>query len=429
MNRRSPFLYLSLLLLTLAACDGAATPAAPSATVRPAATRTAAPITTATVPPTPTPTRPPATRAPTAASGPAVTQTPAPAATDDPLSRLDRLAQPPPDLLVALGSMDDGWDLALASADGRLRTLVEQVAPPSYLPDFDVSPDGRQILYASAGDIWLLAIASGATENVTNTPEREEQAPRWWRRAGPATTFVCGSRPAAAEEGPADGFLTLVGFDGSYEVLVEGGQLSAPPAPGPDGQTIAYSRADGREIVPFRYRVGSGEERLDLATYGLDWVEKSWEASWSPDGRQLAWGVTGEQEGVHVAAEALLDLAGETHTLLHQYEPQPIGGYIPAPRWAPDGRWLTFMALDLNPHAAGLWRHDLAAEPGRTTQLSPYFIRPAKVRHPAVAPDEAWIAVPTYDGSAVGLIDTDRLRPLIWPVEGRVAAVGWAKQE
>lgn len=350
---------------------------------------------------------------------------PNPGEGDGPIWGEETLTAPPPGLLVALGSREEGWDLALAGADGQLQMVVEQIAPPAFLPDFDVAPDGQRILYASGGDIWLLDMVTGTAENVTRTPARVEQSPRWWPDAGEATRFVCGSRPIEAGEGPSHGYLTLVGADGGYEVPVEEGELLAPPAPGPDGQTVAYSRIHERQSASFLYRLDSGEEAFDFAAYGLDWVERSGEASWSPDGLQLAWSVAGNRDGDYYASEVLLNLAENDHTLLHAYRPQPVGGYLPAPRWAPDGSWLSFMALDLERQWGGLWWVHL--EDGVARQLSPTFIRPALVRHPAVSPDGKWIAVPTIYGTGVGLIDVEGQRAAVWTEAGEVAAVAWAK--
>lgn len=337
----------------------------------------------------------------------------------------DRLAAPPPGLLVALGSREEGWDLALAGADGRLQIVVEQIAPPAFLPDFDVAPDGQRILYASDGDIWLLDIVTGAAENVTRTPGRVEQAPRWWPQGGAEAAFICGSRPAAMGPGPAFGYLTVVDLDGGYEVVTEEGQLAAPPAPGPDGQTIAYSRGHEGRAQPFFYERGVGETALDLVAYGLAWVNRSWEPAWSPDGRQLAWSVAGAREGVYYAAEVLLDLEAKEHRLLHTYRPQPTGDYIPAPRWAPDGSWLTFQALAATPAEAGLWWVQI--QDGVARHLSPTFMRPALVRQPAVSPDGKWIAAPTIYGTGVGLIDVESQRAVTWTEEGEVAAVAWVE--
>ena len=319
--------------------------------------------------------------------------------------------------------MDSGWELVVAGEDGRLRTLVEQIAPPHYYPDFDVSVDGRQILYAAAGDIWLLDIASGVTANVTNTAGRQEQAPRWLPGSG---AFVCGSKPMEpqGEADPFIGYLTLVSFDGTYDVLVEAGRLSSPPAPSPDGETIAYSRAHERQSVPFFYRLGSGERPLDLASFDLDWVEKIWEASWSPDGRRLAWSVAGTRDGQWLAAEILLNLEERTHTLLHSYEPVGMGGYIPAPRWTPDGGSLTFVALDRQREGQGIWQVRL--QNGFKEQLSSQCVRPSHLRQPSISLDGRWIAAQPCSGSAVVLIDAKSLRAVTWEAPAEVRAVAWA---
>lgn len=118
--------------------------------------------------------------------------------------------EPVPGLLIALQNEDGGWGLSVVEESGNLRRLVEEIAVPTSLPDFDVSPSGTEILYAYEGDIWHLDMNSGKTNNVTQTEERDEQAPRWWPTRD--DSFLCGSRPVASA-GPSVGYLTLVGVN------------------------------------------------------------------------------------------------------------------------------------------------------------------------------------------------------------------------
>jgi dipeptidyl aminopeptidase/acylaminoacyl peptidase len=421
------FLLTALFLLLTVACNESVTPGELAMSTAAAETGPRSLTPTATVaPPSPTQlpdgdselSRPLTTAL---ATVPTVSES-APTSTLDPEPAAEELAlaTPPAGLLVALGSRDEGWALLVAGPGGGLQTLVEQVASPHYWPDFDVSPDGRQLLYAGGGEIWRLDISSGTTENVTQTPGRVEQTPRWLPGQN---GFVCGSELTEAAS-PFPGYLTLVRFDGHYEVLVEEGALAAPPAPSPDGETIAYTRSHQRQSVPFLYRLGSGETPVDLARYDLSWVEKSWEASWSPDGRQLAWGVAGGREGQWQASEVLLNPADGTHILLHSYQPVGIGGYIPAPRWAPDSSWLTFTTLDEQREGQGIWRVDLQS--GLKEQLSTRCVPNTVVRHPAVSPDGKWIASSPCGGNGVGLIDVDSAAAVTWDAPAEVAAVGWA---
>jgi|GEM_PF-1251584 len=326
--------------------------------------------------------------------------------------------EPPPGLLLAMGSKAGGWGLWVAEASGELRLLVEEIAAPTYLPDFHVSPDGRQVLYEYQGDIWRLDVAGGTTENVTQTEERLEAAPRWL--PGDSDRFVAGSF-AVGSAGPAAGYLTLIGFEGSYEVVDEEGIMGAPPAPSPDGQTIAYSRSG----QPFLYHLDgpeSGSRPFAPAASGLDWVDGAGEASWSPDGNRLAWTLLGGPEESHDAVLVLFDLAENDYQVIHSYTPAAIGGMPEAPLWDADGNWLLFSPLSFEPEARGLWLADFQGEARRLSERAP---RLTHVPDPALSPDGSRLAFSTAQGDAVGLVTAGEWEPAYWQPPDAVGAVGW----
>lgn len=333
---------------------------------------------------------------------------PAAAQTTDPL----------PGLLLAMENSAGGWGLWLVQEDGELRQLVEEIAAPTYLPDFHVSPDGRRVLYAYQGDIWRLDAATGETENVTRTEERLEAAPRWL--PGDTERFVAGSF-AAGSAGPAAGYLTLIGFDGSYELLDEEGVMGTPPAPSPDGSIIAYSR-NGQPFLYYLQGPERGSRPFAPASSGLDWVEGAGEASWSPDGRRLAWTLLGTREEGHQAALLVFDLAANDDQIIHSYTPAGIGGAPQAPLWAPGGDWLAFSPPTFAPEARGLWLADLQGDVRRLTARAP---RLTHAPDPALSPDGSRLAFSTEQGDAVGLMTAGEWQPVYWRPPHRVSAAGW----
>lgn len=405
-----PAFLAMIIVLFLVACESQS-PA--TTTTSPSPVVIATEQNTATLAPTTTPAPPTAT----ATAVPAV-----PSATAVPTStstaEQPTVAEPPPGLLLAMENSTGGWGLWLVEEDGELRQLLEEIAAPTYRPDFHVSPDGRQVLYAYQGDIWRLDVASGETENVTQTEERLENVPRWL--PGDAERFVAGSFPVA-EAGPSTGYLTLIGFDGSYEVLDEEGSMTAPPAPSPDGNTIAYSKGQ-----PFLYHLDGlehGSRPLTLSSFGLDWVEKAGEASWSPDGSRLAWTMLGAPEASHQATLLTLDLATGDHQVLMTYTPAGIGGMPPAPLWGPDGDWLVASPLTFEPETSGLW---LAESEGELRRLTTQAPRLSHSPNPALARDGRRLAFSTGAFDAVGLLAVGEWEVLFWQPPQRVAAVGWA---
>lgn len=93
---------------------------------------------------------------------------------------------------------------------------------------------------------------------------------------------------------------------------------------------------------------GSFEERLTNNAYSVG-------ASWSPDGRYLAYS-TGESIGAHLA---ILDtVTGETTHLTNDNDAEP--------NWAPDGRHLVYSRWE--PRLPQLWVYDF--DTGSSWQLT-----------------------------------------------------------
>lgn len=315
-------------------------------------------------------------------------------------------------------------------ADGSLVQLLrtDQVDPFMTEWGLDVSPDGRQIVYQFGDDIWLMDIASRQTRNITRTPNRRESYPRW---LPDQSGFVCGSYPVPPpEEGIFAGYLTLVTLDGASQVLDDTGILGAPPAPSPDGSTIAYARlAPDETLNTFRlYHRGEGARDFSLSTYGFDWPSRAGEASWSPDGKQLAWGLVEMRGGAGgdewQAAVVLFDLSGQTNRVIDEYEPWG-EGFVPAPRWSPDGNRLVFNANSGNQEQSGIWLVELQ---NSEMHIQGPFAGDSSVNPgvPEISPDgrQAAFTVAQWD---VGLLDLDTAQPAVavWDVPQHVDAIRW----
>jgi len=237
--------------------------------------------------------------------------------------------------------------------------------------DLILSPAGDRGLYLADGDVWVVDLDGGAEQNVTAGSGRTHVTAQWW----PARpdTLVLGSW-GEGDQGPNSGRLTLVEVDGSNYRIVhpEGDSSYARPAPGPDGQTIAYDEAGSAWL----YRLDSGAEPFPLATYLPRDVEVPRIASpaWSPSGDRLAWmmavtgGDYGNEQGWDIAL-GIFDLANSSGSILHPYQTAGRGGWFPAPVWSPDGGWLVFSVEATGAEERGLWV--TAADGSRETRLHP----------------------------------------------------------
>lgn len=239
---------------------------------------------------------------------------------------------------LVLGSPSETFYVDVA---GQVVALVDQ-------PRAQLSSTHDQVLFARAdpssgmNDVWLLDRASGEERNLTNTPDRDEVSPRWWP-AHPEIVFFSSGERIGMENAERP---TIVRLDGTgYQVIDEaqGGPFSLSP----DGALIAYGGFDEAGVI---YHWDGVREVFDPSAYGLD-VEKVFQPSFSPDGRYLAWKVTGDlnRDGGYATGLAVFDLQEGTAWLTHVYTAQG-GGMVPHYiAWSPDGAWIAYVTFGEGP--------------------------------------------------------------------------------
>lgn len=244
-----------------------------------------------------------------------------------------------------------GEELFQLDAQGRPKRIAGR-------PDLQLSPDGTHGLYIEDGDVWLLDLAGGDARNVTADSGRTHHSAQWWP-ARPETLVL--TSWGEGDFGPNSGRLTLVNVDGSdYRLANESGAVSfALPAPGPDGETIAYDEA-GKGML---YRLREGATPFEPAIQGLPQeitVARMASPAWSPEGSRIAWvlGVTGGgygSEGSWDVAVGVFDLQEQTAQLLHAFQPVGRGGWFQPPVWSPDGQMLAFLVESVDASETGIW--------------------------------------------------------------------------
>jgi len=225
--------------------------------------------------------------------------------------------------------------------NGQVVSLVDQ-------PHAQLSETHDQVLFAREdpstykSDIWLLDLESGQELNLTQTSDRDEIFPHWWP-AHPELVFF--------ESGEETGMLneqrpTIVNLDGSgYRVLDE--NRGGPKALSPDGELIAYGGFDDSGII---YNWTGDLEVFNPGDYGLN-VEKIFKPAFSPDGRYLAWKVSGDLigDGGLSIGLAVFDMQERTAILTHVYPVQG-GGMVPHyVSWSPDGSLIAYVTFGEEP--------------------------------------------------------------------------------
>ncbi len=232
--------------------------------------------------------------------------------------------------------------------------LIDAQGVPQLVVDHSrahLSPDGRRVVYQApaedegADDVWVMDLATGQQRNLTKTGYRFEENPQWWPGRPEILVFSSDVECCmASRELP-----TTVGLGGSeYKIIDENN--GGPRALSPDGQLMAYS---SYQSTGWLYRFGGTPEVFDPAAYGLR-VEKLFQPAFSPDGKRLAWRVSGDfdRNGKSDLAIAVFDLQAKTSTLLHVYSPAGGSEAIEDIAWSPDGAWLAF-TTQAEPPATG----------------------------------------------------------------------------
>jgi len=191
----------------------------------------------------------------------------------------------------------------------------------------DISPDGRQVLYASASagnmDLYLLRVGGGRAIDLTAnspssdsegafSPDGEQIAFRSDRDGG--GIFVMGATGESVRR------ITAAGYD---------------PRWSPDATRLAY--ATEAVTDPYSRSVRSELWIADVASGATTklWAGDGVQPAWSPKGTRIAyWSNTGGQRDIWT-----IPASGGTPVAVTS---DPATDW--APEWSPDGRWLYFVS-------------------------------------------------------------------------------------
>ncbi|MCI0660224.1 MAG: hypothetical protein L0220_04050 [Acidobacteria bacterium] len=157
-----------------------------------------------------------------------------------------------------------------------------EVNVASWIRSSDVSPDRKYALLEARGEILKVDLQTGEAENLTQSPEVAERAPRWspdGRRmaylSDESGEYQLHIRPAAGE-----GSARKIAIEQKPSIYSE--LLWSP-----DSSKIALSN---RGLALLYVDIDKGEShRVDIAIYADPKEDPFFQPSWSPDSRWLAY--------------------------------------------------------------------------------------------------------------------------------------------
>lgn len=227
---------------------------------------------------------------------------------------------------------------------------------------FDLSRDGRTIVFDLLGEIWTLDAAGGEAHAITDAiRDTAEDLDPALSPEGAQVLF-------SGERGGRRG-LWLVGIGGGTPQLLsrtpDGEGFDGQGAWSPDGRTVAFARAvvrvEGGEVSEW-----SEIALLDMASGGIRSLQIEGlpepdvrDPAWSPDGARIAFVHAWVRDG---DGGRVWSVAAEGGTAIPL---APEGVAALAPAISPDGERLAFLARD----PAGRWQVWVIATTGETASV------------------------------------------------------------
>ena len=214
---------------------------------------------------------------------------------------------------------DDGTRTGTRYADASATIRDQDTAQDT---DYALAPNGKRAVFSARGDLFTVPAEHGATRDLTNTSNADEDHPTWSPdgKTIAYTTDVSGEHQIALRPAAGGAEKILTHFKGGFYYQ---------PIWSPDGRHLA---------------VGDGNHRLwlvdtasgDTVQVAQDTFSEIHDQSFSPDGRWLAYSITAgnQQKGIWIdnigsgkAVRVSGPLANDTN-----------------PAFSPDGKYLYFVS-------------------------------------------------------------------------------------
>lgn len=211
-------------------------------------------------------------------------------------------------------------------ADDRINP-VQEITVTSGVTEFSVSPDGKRILAAARGDVFLLPEKGGTTRRVVDNLGRDYSIAWLDAKTGLYTALEKGHRR-----------IKQVSIDGGIKDFITDEKLDVmSPVVSPDGKMVAFHRG-ATEICVVESN-GKGMRTLIKGNFN-DAYEGAALVSWSPDNAYLAVSL---QQGRRTLV-SIVDVKTGKVTTVAKMVNRPQRGSVSVPQFTGNGRSLFFIS-------------------------------------------------------------------------------------